>query len=157
MDCYLINIRLVTKQVNDEEQSLFNHLEKIATEAVNTRYITPLDNTIGLCEKLLADTNLRSKVQARVREIHTNTNALLIQVNDVLDGITLKHSHLNRKAELFNPNDRITRIVEIANATRSKNQQVEIRSNINLDKSLKLWGDAARIDQIVLNLVQFCL
>jgi len=44
---------------------------------------------------------------------------LLIQVNDVLDGITLKQGHLNKKSEFFSPFERITRIIEILEATRS--------------------------------------
>jgi hypothetical protein len=62
MDCYLINIRLVTKKDNDEEANLFQKLEKIATESVNANYQAPLEKTIKICEKLLSDPKIRTNV-----------------------------------------------------------------------------------------------
>jgi len=82
---------------------------------------------------------------------------LLIQVNDVLDGITLKQGYLNKKAEYFNPFERIMRIVDIIDSTRSQFQKVEIRPVVTFDKNLMVWGEAGRMDQVIFFLVQFCL
>jgi hypothetical protein len=156
MDCYLINIRLVTKK-DDDEANLFQKLNKIATEAVNANYQAPLEKTIKICEKLLSDPKIRTNVSTQINSIYINTNALLIQVNDVLDGITLKQGHLNKKAEYFNPFERIMRIVDIIDSTLSQHQKVEIRPVLTFDKKLMVWGEAGRMDQVIFFLVQFCL
>ncbi|PRY21202.1 PAS/PAC sensor hybrid histidine kinase [Aliiruegeria haliotis] len=112
---------------------------------------TPMNGVIGTVD-LLLDTDLDENQLCLLRTITSSGEALLDIVNDILDFSKLESGKLQITSDPYSPADCIRSAVEmVAALAKSK----DLALNLVLPASLPpcLTGDAARLRQILLNLL----
>ncbi|NRB40848.1 MAG: response regulator [Pseudomonadales bacterium] len=111
---------------------------------------TPMNGMLGMAE-LLETTALDKTQKSYVRTMQRSANTLMIVINDILDYSKIEAGKLELNHQAFNLAELIDESVmpyEI-----KANQQVTL--NVELDKLVPqyLLGDAARLHQVIINLL----
>ncbi len=112
---------------------------------------TPLNAIIGF-QTLLKDTPLNKDQQEYVESIDFAGKNLLVIINDILDLSKIEAGKFTFNAEDLNIEQALTSAIELV---KFKADEKNISINFNHDKTIpkNLVGDAARFNQIVLNLL----
>ena len=123
--------------------------EFIATMSHEIR--TPMHGVIGFTN-LLERSELKTLQREYVHNIVTSTHSLLNIVNDILDFSKIEAGQLKLSSDDFSLQ---TEINEISNMFMHQTEEKDIKFNIfiNRDVPSMLRGDAARLRQILINLV----
>jgi PAS domain S-box-containing protein len=118
---------------------------------------TPLNSIIGFSRLILANGEIRgSGIEQHVRIIHGASKMLLSIVNDVLDVSKLEVDQLELDPQPFSPVLLIESTVELLQGDADA-KGIEIRTEVAPDVPLNLFGDDARLRQILLNLLSNAL
>ncbi|MDB5928545.1 MAG: multi-sensor hybrid histidine kinase [Polaromonas sp.] len=112
---------------------------------------TPLNGVVGMTT-LLADTALDLEQRDYVHTMRVSSDHLLAVINDILDFSKIESGRLDLENEPFNLMAAIEEACDIA-APRAREKGLELL--LDLDGGLPAWvhGDAARLRQVLLNLV----
>lgn len=112
---------------------------------------TPLNGVLGMLQ-VVQDTNLTQEQSECLRIADQSTNALLAVINGVLDFSKIEAGQMELSSEIFDPAEIIHGAVQaLALAAHEKN--LELCCQISSSVPGRLKGDAAKVKQIVLNLV----
>ena len=103
--------------------------------------------------ELLAETDLTHTQQEYLSNIRLSAECLLTVINDILDFSKVEAGKLDMDPISFDPRSLITDVVRILGISASK-KNVEITERIALTSDINVVGDAARIKQILINLVR---
>lgn len=112
---------------------------------------TPMNGIIGFIE-LLSKTNLTEQQYQYLETIHTSSNSLLTIINDILDFSKIESGKLNIEIIEFDLLELIEDIITIMLPLTQK-KQIELVFHRTADMPRFLFGDPARIRQILLNLI----
>lgn len=112
---------------------------------------TPLNGMLGMAQ-LLGDTDLDARQQTRVRTILASGRALLAVISDVLDMSKIEAGSLEFESAPFDLRDVVDSVVTLFRDT-AESKGIELRSTVKLGDRYGFIGDAARLRQIVWNLV----
>ena len=112
---------------------------------------TPLNGVLGMSE-LLSDTNLDSEQRRYLKTMLASGKALLGIINDVLDYSKIEAGMMDIESAPFNLQQLADNCVALFSFD-SANKKVALSSVISLGTPLLLKGDAARITQILVNLM----
>jgi signal transduction histidine kinase len=112
---------------------------------------TPLNAICGF-SSFLADTDLTAKEKADcVYHINTNTQSLLILLNDILDLSLIESNQLQISNVSFNVNDFLEELYSTYKLNSLKYDRELILSNNVKDKNIIVCSDKYRIKQILVN------
>ncbi len=123
--------------------------EFIATMSHEIR--TPMHGVIGFTN-LLERSELKTIQREYVQNIVSSTHSLLNIVNDILDFSKIEAGQLKLSSDDFNLQTEIDEIFNMF-THRAKEKDIELNIFINRDVPSMLCGDAARLRQILINLV----
>jgi signal transduction histidine kinase/DNA-binding response OmpR family regulator len=112
---------------------------------------TPLNGILGMTD-LLADTSLTPEQQAYTRAMKTSGEALLGLIEEILDFSKIEAGRLDLDARPYDLHALVTDVVELI-APRAQRKSIEIAADIADDVPRRVAGDAARLRQVLLNLV----
>ena len=112
---------------------------------------TPLNGVIGMTE-LLARTNLDARQSEFVETTRVSADALLSLINDVLDLSKIEAGKLDLESRDFDLSSVVEQVVDIV-GHRVHAKGLELSYFIEPDVTLGVRGDAGRLQQVLLNLV----
>ncbi len=112
---------------------------------------TPLNGVLGL-STLLARTDLSDKQAKYLEAIESSGQALRALVDDLLDISRIEAGQLDLRAAPFDPSNAINGAMDAVRA-KAEAKALSLHLTNHLPPDTELIGDAARLTQIVLNLV----
>jgi signal transduction histidine kinase len=113
---------------------------------------TPLNGILGYTDLLLEDEELGTGQRRYVERIQGAGAALLTVVNDILDFSRIEAGQVELELQPFAPADLIDDAVSIVRGMAEK-KGLELRLDIAEDIPHRLVGDADRLRQVLLNLL----
>lgn len=111
---------------------------------------TPLNGVLGMAN-LLLDSGLSPEQQTYAKSIKTSGEALLSLIEEILDFSKIEAGRLDLESIPFDPSNLVTDVVELL-APRAQAKGIEIAAEIADDIPTRVFGDAARLRQVLLNL-----
>jgi len=112
---------------------------------------TPLSGVIGMC-KLMMDTHLTDEQQEYIGSLNESADFLLNVINDVLDFSKLQAGQFTLEKSEFSVYDIVNRAVIILK-NQAMQKGLEVHIVISPGVPDKIYGDAGRISQILVNIV----
>jgi PAS domain S-box-containing protein len=112
---------------------------------------TPMNGVLGMTE-LLLNTPLNRQQLDFVRTLRSSGDNLLTIINDILDFSKLEAGEMRLNPYGFDLNDAIEELLDLF-APQSRAKGLELACVIERDVPLSLKGDAARLRQILTNLL----
>ena len=112
---------------------------------------SPLNSIIGMAE-LLNGTRLAPDQREQAEVILTSAQTLLLLVNDVLDISATEAGKLQRKDADFNLHDLVDRLYKMLQPLAAE-KGLALRTRIEEDVPIRLYGDGAHLTQVLLNLM----
>lgn len=111
---------------------------------------TPLNGILGMAE-LLAGTTLSAEQETYVAAIRSSGGALASLIDEILDFSKIEAGKVDLARESFDVAAVVEGVVELL-APRAQGKGLEIAATIAADVPHKVYGDPARLRQILLNL-----
>ena len=111
---------------------------------------TPLNGVLGMAN-LLLDSGLSPEQQTYAKSIKTSGEALLGLIDEILDFSKIEAGRLDLETVPFDVSNLVTDVVELL-APRAQAKGIEIAAEIADDIPARVFGDAARLRQVLLNL-----
>ena len=112
---------------------------------------TPLAGMIGIAS-LLAGTELGPKQREYVDTVLRSAEALLVVINDLLDLSKIETGRLVIEEKRFEPRKTVDEVIGLLEA-RAVQKGIELKAQINPGVPSEAVGDAARLRQVLANLV----
>lgn len=112
---------------------------------------TPLNAIIGF-QQLLKSTSLTAEQKEYVESIDFAGKNLLVIINDILDLSKIEAGKFQFDETDFNVSDVVKSVIELVNH-RAKEKKLKLYIYVDSSIPDKLFGDAARLSQVLLNLV----
>ena len=112
---------------------------------------TPLNGILGMAD-LLLDTPLTPEQQTYARAVKSSGDALLGLIDEILDFSKIEAGRLDLELIPFDLRALVTDLIELI-APRAQAKGIEIAADIADDVPYRVAGDAARLRQVLLNLV----
>ncbi|MEM8934929.1 MAG: response regulator [Pseudomonadota bacterium] len=111
---------------------------------------TPLNGILGM-SALLLDTNLSPNQRSYAESVRESGVALLALINDILDYSKIEANRIDLEAAPFSLNGLIQGVAELL-SPRAGDKAIEIAAFIDPDIPSRLFGDEARLRQVLINL-----
>ncbi|MHA7871223.1 MAG: response regulator [Hyphococcus sp.] len=111
---------------------------------------TPLNGILGMVG-LLLDTSLAPNQRAYAESVRESGVALLALINDLLDFAKIEAGRLQLDAAPFSPYALLQSIAELL-SPRAADKDIEVAAYVDNRIPSKLFGDEARLRQILINL-----
>ena len=111
---------------------------------------TPLNGIIGMAD-LLRDTALTAEQATYVKAVRTSGDALLSLIEEILDFSKIEAGRIDLDAREFDLAALVEETVELI-APRSQAKNLEVAAYVEDGLPKKVFGDAARLRQVLLNL-----
>ncbi len=112
---------------------------------------TPMNGVIGMTD-LLSTTNLTEKQRDYVQIIRDSGDSLLTIINDILDFSKIESGMLNIESRSLVLKDILRSVYELL-SKQASDKNLSIQYSIHPDIPHNLLGDAARIRQVLINLL----
>jgi signal transduction histidine kinase/CheY-like chemotaxis protein/HPt (histidine-containing phosphotransfer) domain-containing protein len=112
---------------------------------------TPMNGVLGMAELLLT-TQLSERQHRFAETIQRSGDALLVIINDILDFSKIEAGRLELDQDDFNLRDMVDDTAELM-AERAHSKGLELNPVVPLDLPVAVRGDAARLRQILVNLI----
>lgn len=112
---------------------------------------TPLNGVLGMAN-LLADTNPTPEQLEYINTIKLSANNLIVIINDILDYSKIHSGEIRFESSEFRIKELLTGMVQVL---KVKAEEKKIKLNLTIDENLpeSLIGDAVRLNQVLLNLL----
>ncbi|MBF0392685.1 MAG: response regulator [Alphaproteobacteria bacterium] len=112
---------------------------------------TPMNGILGMTQ-LVLDGHLEADQRERLEAVRHSGEALLTILNDILDFSKLEVGRIGFEAVNFDLHRTIAGVVGLM-SSRAQENTISLESSINPDLPRWLVGDAARLRQVLLNLI----
>lgn len=113
---------------------------------------TPMNGIIGMTEMMLLDPSLREEHRQLAETIMRCGEGLVVLINDILDFSKVESGHIELRSAPMNLRETVSEVVRFL-ALGSQSKKLDIRVDYPLELPFAVMGDAARIRQILTNIV----
>jgi len=134
---------------HDAEKSAQAKSTFLATMSHEIR--TPMNGVIGMTS-LLGETSLTTEQADFVNVIRTSGESLLNVINDVLDFSKIESGHMQLEEKSFGLRKCVADVIDLF-ANKAKTQGITLLCEIDQALPERLIGDASRLRQVLINLV----
>ena len=153
----LIRLRLVTDRIAHEREAALQLAERqnamksqfVATMSHELR--TPLHGILGLTRMIQA-ADLSGENRKRLGLVERSGEHLLSIINDILDFSRIEAGHLSVEQATFDLSDLLDDLVALTSVTAT-GKGLKLVAQLSLPRPCHVVGDAARVRQILLNLI----
>ncbi len=109
-------------------------------------------NVIDGFSQVLIDSNDINSMKEDAKDIRTASKELTEIIDGLIDIATIDNGKLELMPEDYNVNEMFDNIIDISNS-RIKDKNIKFTSNIDKDIPEVLFGDQAKLEQILLNII----
>lgn len=114
---------------------------------------TPLNAIVGFSEALQSDERIPVEAKEDIKDIVMASDSLLEIVNGILDISKIEADKLEIINTTYSPKKVFDELVVLTRGRLGFERQIEFRTSFSSDIPTTLYGDYARVKQIVLNLL----
>ena len=145
--------RLSEVELENERQAVKLQLQAKSEflSSVSHEIRTPMNSLLGMSE-LLRDTELNDRQVSYVDSISHSSNALLNVINDILDFSQFESGKMELDSRLFSLEKAIDECVNIFSLANTQ-ENIKFIASVSADTPIQLKGDAEKIKQICLSLL----
>ncbi len=134
-----------------EEARRANAAKTLFLATMSHELRSPLNGIIGMAE-LMRSTKMSVEQREFAEVIHASAQTLRLLVDDVLDIAAIEAGKLQRKESVFSLSDLINRL-ELLLHPQAAEKGITLDTRIASDVPDRLYGDAAHLTQILMNLL----
>lgn len=135
----------------DIEFNAYKRSQKALLASVSHEIRTPINAILGLDEMIMRETN-EEDIKNYAEDIKTSGNVLLSLVNDILDFSKMESGMMVLIPDEYSLAELLNEVCIMAES-KAKGKNLSFITEINPEIPSKLYGDEARIRQILLNLL----
>lgn len=114
---------------------------------------TPLNAIVGFSEALQSDERIPAEAKEDIKDIVMASDSLLEIVNGILDISKIEADKLEIINTTYSPKKVFDELVVLTRGRLGFEKQIEFKTSFSSDIPATLYGDYARVKQIVLNLL----
>lgn len=114
---------------------------------------TPLNAIVGFSEALQSDERIPDEAKEDIKDIVMASDSLLEIVNGILDISKIEADKLEIINTTYSPKKIFDELVVLTKGRLGSEKQIDFRTSFSSDIPATLYGDYARVKQIVLNLL----
>jgi signal transduction histidine kinase len=153
----LIRLRFVTDRIAHERETALEVAER--QNAVKSQFVatmshelrTPLHGILGLT-RMIQTAELDLENRKRLGLVERSGEHLLSIINDILDFSRIEAGHMSVESQPFDLSDVLDDLVALTSVTASA-KGLKLVTQVQLPRPCYVMGDAARVRQILLNLI----
>ncbi len=150
---YVIHAKRTKNQMKAlaQEANLANKAKSNFLAKMSHEIRTPMNAIIGLSQ-LALNAKLSPKQRENISMVHASSQSLLTLLNDILDFSKIEAKKLELEHADFLLNNSIQRLLNVCSFSADE-KQLKLNVHIENDVPTSLTGDALRLEQVLINLV----
>ncbi len=148
---YAKTLKMQRVEMEKDKAEAANEAKSAFLSNMSHEIRTPMNAIVGMTDILLRE-NHSKQTREYLNNIKNSGTALITIINDILDFSKIESGKLEIIEEEYEPMS-IFHDVSMIFLNRIGNKKVELLYDIDKNMPTKLWGDAQRVRQVIINLM----
>ena len=151
-EAHALRLKSIEAELENEKLVAASQAKTAFFATMSHEIRTPMNAVVGIAEIALLEGGLSLKQEKHIHDIKNASTALLTVINDIMDVSRLETGKMSLHYELYDFEEMIDNVAALtARLTAESNLKFELEIKSELPKCL--YGDGARVRQVLLNLL----